>query len=87
MQRQGLSVRGLARRMDPENLDRARRNLHRWLDEGMTPNRASRREIAAGLGVRESELPEDDDEEADLVVDLIKAIRRVVQDELAKERA
>jgi hypothetical protein len=86
MDRQGLSVRGLARRMDPVNLDRARRNLHRWLDEGITPNRGSREEIATALGVSESDLP-DDDEEAEIVADLLAALRRIVRDEFAKEAA
>lgn len=64
MEEQGLSVRGLARRMDPSNVERARRNLHRWLDEGIAPNRASRREIASALGVDSESLSGADDEEA-----------------------
>lgn len=51
MKQQGLSVRGLARRMDPANLNRARRNLHRWLDEGIVPGRSSREELAVALGL------------------------------------
>jgi transcriptional regulator with XRE-family HTH domain len=51
MKAQGLSVRGLARKIDPENLDRVRRNLHRWLDEGILPSRSSREEVALALGI------------------------------------
>lgn len=80
MESQKLSIRGLARRMDAENVDRARRNLHRWLDEGIAPGRASRREVAAALQIDHAELEGDDDEEADPVVDLFTALMRVVDE-------
>lgn len=86
MKQQDLSVRGLARKIDPLNVERARRNLHRWLDEGMTPHRASRAEVAVALGLSEDEL-EDDDEESDPVADLTNALRRFLVDELAKAAA
>lgn len=79
---QKLSVRGLARRMDPENVDRARRNLHRWLDEGITPGRASRSEVAAALGIKAHELVEDDEEESDMSMHLLHALRRFVRAEV-----
>lgn len=60
MAAQGLSVRGLARRIDPENIDRARRNLHRWFDDGMTPVPASRRKVAVALGLDEHALDGDE---------------------------
>jgi hypothetical protein len=85
MDAQRLSVRGLARRIDPGNLDRARRNLHRWLDEGIVPGRISRLEVATALGIDAAELEGDeDDEEADPMVDLFRAIRAIVRDELAR---
>jgi transcriptional regulator with XRE-family HTH domain len=56
MKEQNLSIRGLARRMDPDNLNRARRNLHRWLDEGIVPGRASRDELAEALGIPPDEI-------------------------------
>lgn len=65
MARQGVSIKGLARRIDPTNVDRVRRNLHRWLDEGILPHRSSRREVATALGLDEHAL--DDDEESDPV--------------------
>jgi hypothetical protein len=83
MAAQKLSVRGLARRMDPVNIDRARRNLHRWLDEGISPGRASRREVATALGLDTAEL--DDDEEADHVAVLMNALRRFVRAEVSTQ--
>lgn len=82
MARQSLSVRGLARKMDPANVDRARRNLHRWLDEGIAPGRASRREVAGALGIEAHELVDDDDEESDMSATLLQALRRFVRDEI-----
>ncbi len=82
MAAQSLSVRGLARRMDPQNVDRARRNLHRWLDEGITPHRASIAEIATALGLEADELSADDDEESDPMAALMIAIQRVVRHEV-----
>ena len=78
MDAQSLSVRALARRIDPANLDRARRNLHRWLDEGMSPSRTSRVGVARALGIDPSEL-EDDDEESDPLDALANAIKALVR--------
>ena len=65
MDTQRLSMRGLARRIDPGNIERARRNLIRWIHGGITPGRNSRNDVARALGIDPSEL-EDDDEETDL---------------------
>lgn len=81
MGRQNLSIRGLARKIDPANVDRARRNIHRWLDEGIVPHRSSRREVAVALGLDEHSL-DDDDEEADLAVVLLKSLRALVREEM-----
>jgi hypothetical protein len=62
MHQQRLSVRGLARKIDPHNVDRVRRNLHRWLDEGIVPNRSSRAELAAALGLPAGSLDDEEDE-------------------------
>lgn len=67
MSSQKLSIRALARRMDPANIDRARRNLHRWLDEGIAPGRTSRQEVAVALAIDARELEPDDEEEDHLV--------------------
>lgn len=64
--------------MDPANVDRARRNLHRWLDEGITPGRASRLAVSMALGIEAQELDGDDDEESDPVTDLMVALLRVI---------
>lgn len=72
---QGLSVRGLARKIDPNNVDRVRRNLHRWLDQGLSPHRASRREVAVALGLDEHALDDDEEDALPTYHDLIEALR------------
>lgn len=81
---QRLSIRALAKRIDPHNVERARRNLHRWLDEGIAPSVVGRAEVADALGIPVAELDgdEDDEEEDDAVAALMSALRRVVRDEL-----
>lgn len=81
MREQGLSIRGLARLMDPNNVDRARRNLHRWLDEGISPNRASVVEIADALGVDADEL----DEEGELSVAFERMLRSYLRGLIREE--
>lgn len=81
--------------MDPSNVERARRNLHRWLDDGILPGRASRAELAHALGIPESALGSDDDDEEDetmheaflLFVDLMDQIGAVRQKKNARKRA
>jgi hypothetical protein len=67
--------------MDPENIERARRNLIRWIHGEIEPGRRSRHDVAHALGIDPSEL-EDDDEEADPVAGLVNAIRALVRAEL-----
>lgn len=91
MASQELSVRALARRMDPANLNRARRNLHRWLDGGITPGRASRVAVAEALGLPEGELDDEEDEAAMreaflLFVDLMGQVNQA-QKKNARKRA
>jgi transcriptional regulator with XRE-family HTH domain len=79
---QRLSMRGLARRIDPDNVERARRNLIRWMYGETRPSRLSRIDVARALGIDPSELEGDGDEEADPVVDLVNAIKALVRAEL-----
>lgn len=83
---QGLTIRGLARKIDPLNVDRARRNIHRWLDEGIAPSRASRRDVADALGIEAAEL-EDDDEEADPLVALFRRLAETIEERDARLEA
>lgn len=80
MDAQRLSTRALARRIDPANVDRARRNLIRWLHEGISPSRSSRADVARALGINASDL--EDDEEADPVAALAAVIRALVRAEV-----
>ena len=78
MDAQRLSMRGLARRLDPENVERARRNLIRWYYEGIKPGRRNRLDVARVLGIDPAEL-EDDDEEGDPLAALDAFLRQRVR--------
>lgn len=84
---QELSIRALARRIDPANVDRARRNLHRWLDEGIQPSAASRVAVAHALGVPTEEVTDDEDEEDDPAVSLDALLRLRIRQILREETA
>ena len=59
-----VSIRGLAKRINPEDPESARRNLHRWLAAENYPSKASRQAIADGLGITREELDPDEEEES-----------------------
>lgn len=67
LDRQNLSVRALARRMQPDNPEPMRRNIARWLsplpDSSVNPSTASAHAAASSLGVSVETLLPDDDEE------------------------
>lgn len=79
-----MSIRALARVLDPQRPDVARRNLARWIGGYNQPSRIHRVAVAEALGLPPEHFFDDDDEEADPVVDLMKVIRRVVREELAR---
>jgi transcriptional regulator with XRE-family HTH domain len=81
-----MSVRALARVIDPNRPEAARRNLVRWIGGYNDPSRISRIAVADALGLPHELFLEEDDEEADPLVALMSVLRRVVQQELAKER-
>jgi transcriptional regulator with XRE-family HTH domain len=81
LDRQRISIRKLARDIDPARPEVARRNLARWIGGYNSPSRLSRIAVAEALGIPAEALLEDDDEEADPLVALMSAIRRVVRDE------
>jgi transcriptional regulator with XRE-family HTH domain len=81
LDRQHLSVRKLARQMSPENPEPMRRNLARWIGGYNRPSRIHRVMVAEALGVP-LETFDEDDEEGDIVAALVRAIRRVVREEL-----
>jgi transcriptional regulator with XRE-family HTH domain len=53
----GLGVRELARALDPAYPERARRNLHRYLNGSVAPNPPMRKRIADALGLAVDDLP------------------------------
>ena len=78
----GVSVRALSRKLNPRSPETARSNLMRWLRGAHVPSRTSRRAVAVALGLPADYFGADDDEEEDPVADLVKAIRRIVRDEV-----
>lgn len=85
--RQNISIRKLARQIDPNHPERARRNLSRWI-AGTRPTQGSRVLVAHALGVDASHFDEEDDEDesemADLIHALMHRIDRKVEEEIEK---
>lgn len=83
-----VSVRELARRMQPDNPEGMRRNIARWLspeETAVEPSAASVRATAAALGVAPEALAADEDEEeAALYAPLSRAVRDLVRAELRR---
>lgn len=78
----GTSIRGLSRKLNPQSPETARSNLSRWLRGAHVPSRASRRAVAAALGLPADHFGTDDDEEPDPMVDLLRSIRALVREEV-----
>lgn len=69
---------------DPEGM---RRNISRWLtptDSAVTPSRASRAAVAVALGLDPNHFEDEDDEESELVLALVAAMRAVARQEIRK---
>lgn len=86
----GWGVRTLAKRMDPANVEVARRAVNRIIHEGSLPSDPTCAALARGLDIPERDVPEaersssdDDDEESDPVAALMNVLRRVVREEMA----
>jgi len=86
---QGMSVRGLARRLRPDDPESARRTLHRYL-AGRTPSPEMRQQIATALGIDAGDLEPDSSDDEDEEDD--RALRRIVgkliersEDDLARD--
>lgn len=76
METQGFSSRKLAKAWHPENPEQYRRYVMRYLS-GTNPTTRVRDEIAAALGVDPRMLPLGESTQADLMSDLMEAIRRL----------
>jgi transcriptional regulator with XRE-family HTH domain len=57
LEERGWGVRTLARHMTPDDAERSRRAVNRYLHEGSFPSPENRRLIAIALNVDENELP------------------------------
>lgn len=69
MNRQQVSVRELARRVNPADPEGQRRSIARWLSsspEAVRPSRASVRAVADALGVTPEDLADEEDSEMPL---------------------
>ena len=60
-----ISIRELARRLNPENPEAPRSLLHKWLKGKHVPSRTSRRAVARALDLPVGHFVEDDDSEED----------------------
>lgn len=75
MERRSLSVRALARAWRPNaDVETSRRSLNRYLNDGVVPGSGIRAELADTLKVDRSELEQEDEDEADLVVQLVNRL-------------
>lgn len=86
---QGISVRSLAKRINPQTPETARSNLMRWLRGSHMPSRTSRRAVAVALGLEPAhfETAANDDEDEDPVADLMEALRALVRQTVAESNA
>jgi len=86
----GISRRGFAKLVDPENPEGVRRAVHRHLGGIHMPSRLTRRHYEQVLGLESGALETDDDEEADpalreafaLFVDLMDRINTRKRDQV-----
>lgn len=60
--RQDVSVRELARRLRPADTEGARRDLNRYLHNGIVPSAGRRAEIEEALGMESGSLDEDEED-------------------------
>lgn len=60
LEERGWGVRTLARHMTPDDPERARRAVNRYLHEGSLPSAENRRLMAVALNVELDEMPETD---------------------------
>ena len=85
LDQRGMSLRALARALNQSQPEVARRNLARWIGGYNEPSRLNRIAVARALGLPDETFLDEDDEEADPVVDLVNAVRDLV-DELKAAR-
>lgn len=88
LRRQRLSRRKLAKRINPHDPEGARRNIARWtadIADAVSPSDASKDALAAALGVKREDMPDDEDEEdADVYAPLTRAVQDIVRREVER---
>lgn len=84
LDRADLSVRALAKRLDADNPETARRNLMRYLSGSTKPGQRMRDAIADALGVDRSLLSADDEEEEEVAAALLGVLRKLVRQLVAE---
>lgn len=82
MDARNMGARTLARLIEPENIEQARKTVRRWLG-GMTPTQANRDKVTDALGLERGALDPDPDDE-DLNVPLMRAIKAALADDEVK---
>lgn len=82
----GMSLRSLARRLNPQHPEVARRNLARWIGGYNEPSRINRIAVARAFGMPDDSFLDEDDEESDplvkalmpVVLEAVRVVREVV---------
>lgn len=81
----GWGVRTLARKMNPDHPEIARRSLNRWLTlkSPTTPNQANRAAVAVALGLPEDHFSgdEDEDESEQELAQALLVVARLLRDQ------
>lgn len=64
LEARNMGYRTLARLIDPDNVESARRAIRKWMKGVHTPTRASRDAVTDALGLERGALDPDDEEES-----------------------
>lgn len=76
-----MGFKTLARLIDPENVEQARRAVRRWAKGTHVPSQANRDAISDALGLERGSLDPDDEEESRMYAHLASQLRVVLTDD------
>lgn len=90
LRKRDWGVRTLAREMNPDNPESARRALNRWLskDSPKNPNQANRAAVAVALGLSPDHFDGDEDEdesEQEIMAALMQVVRLLRADQRGRD--